>query len=326
MNDAHAPTSELREHAVPAEHHLPGRKRTRGTRERIPRIPRADTQGLRTGVPTPTNSVERGGKGGMARPLLYADVMLVRERMTSPAVTQGPDTTVTALIAVLRLRGISAVPIVENGVLLGIVSTTDLLSAPSRARAKDVMSLPVLTALPDDQLDTAARRLAAGRIHRLVVVDDARVAGILSARDILSEVRRRKQTDPVRDIMRAPVESIEVGLPVVDAVERLAHANVHGIVVVDGASPVGVFTHTEALAARKLPPALQGAPVEDVMSYETICLDVATPIHRAASYMVSMNVRRILVVEHRRLVGIVSCLDLVDVLARARAREPEMLS
>jgi predicted transcriptional regulator len=258
----------------------------------------------------------------MARRLLSAGVMLVRECMTSPALTEGPDTTVTALIAVLRLGGISSVPIVENGVLMGIVSTTDLLCAPSRARAKDVMSLPVLTALPEDMLDAAARRLAAGRVHRLVVVENERVTGILSARDILSEVRRRKLTDPVRDIMRAPVESIEVGLPVGDAVERLSRANVHGIVVVDGSSPVGVFTHAEALAARKLPPTLRGTPVEDVMSYETICLDVSTPIHRVASYMVSMNVRRILVVEHRRLVGIVSSLDLLDVLARA----PETLS
>jgi hypothetical protein len=57
-------------------------------------------------------------------------------------------------------------------------------------------------------------------------------------------------------------------------------------------------------------------PVEDAMSYETICLDVATPIYRAAASAISTNVRRLLI-EHRRLVGIVSCLDLVDVPARA---------
>jgi predicted transcriptional regulator len=252
--------------------------------------------------------------------------MLVRESMTSPVVTEGPEASVTSLIAILRLRGISALPIVDRSDLVGIVSTTDLLSAPSFARAKDVMSLPVLTVLPHDPLDAAARRLTAGRVHRLVVVDGARVAGILSARDILFELRRRKVTSPLGDIMRAPVESIEVGTPIADAVDRITHANVHGVVVVDGASPVGVFTHAEALAARKLPPALRESPIEDVMSYETICLDVSSPIHRAASYMVSMNVRRILVVEHRRLVGIVSCLDLVDVLARAPETAPEQPS
>lgn len=249
--------------------------------------------------------------------MLHTTPMQVRERMASPVVTEAPDTSVTALIAVLRRRAISAVPIVDGSNLLGIVSTTDLLAAPSSARAEDVMSRAVLTAKPEDPLDAAARRLGAGRVHRLVVVEDDRVTGILSARDVLVEMRRRKVTRPLGAIMRTPVESIEIGAPVSDAVLRLARANVHGIVVVDGGSPVGVFTHAEALAARQLPPALRESPVEDVMSYETIFLDVSTPIHRAASYMVSMNVRRILVVEHRRLAGIVSCLDLVDVLARS---------
>ena len=53
------------------------------------------------------------------------------------------------------------------------------------------------------------------------------------------------------------------------------------------------------------------------MSQETICLDVETPIYRAAGYGISMNVRRLLVVQGRRLVGIVSALDLVGALAPA---------
>ena len=73
----------------------------------------------------------------------------------------------------------------------------------------------------------------------------------------------------------------------------------------------------EAIAARALPANLREMPVERVMSYETVCLDVATPVHRAASYVVAMNVRRILVVEKRDLVGIMSCLDLVACLTES---------
>ena len=123
--------------------------------------------------------------------------MLVRECMTTPVLTSDPEMSVTALVATLRLRGVSAAPIVRDGELVGIVSTTDLLRAPELARAKDVMTLPVLTALPSDDLDAAARRLAAGRVHRLVVVDDGRVAGMLSARDVLVEVRKRKVASPM---------------------------------------------------------------------------------------------------------------------------------
>jgi predicted transcriptional regulator len=246
---------------------------------------------------------------------------LVRDRMTSPAVTERPDISVTALTAILRLRAISAVPIVKDGDLLGIVSTTDILRSPHIARAQDIMTSPVVTANVDEPLDVAARRLVDARVHRVIAVENGRVAGVLSARDILVEVKNRKVTDPLSSLMRMPVETIEIGDPIEDAVLRLANANIHGLVVTDGSAPVGVFTHAEALAARKLPPELLRGPVEEVMSYETICLDAATSIHRAAAYSVAMNVRRILVVERKYLAGILSCVDLVGVLARMPAED-----
>jgi len=218
---------------------------------------------------------------------------------------------------ILRLRGVSAVPIVEDGRLLGIVSTTDILGAPAIARVRDIMTSPVITVSVNDPLDSAARLLADTRVHRVVALENDRVAGILSARDVLVELKNRKVAAPAGTAMSTPVEVVEIGDSIEDATRRLASAAVHGVVVVDGGAPVGVFTHVEALAARKLPPEMRLRPVEEVMSYETICLDIATPMYRAAAYAVSMNVRRILVVEHRRLAGILSCLDLVEAHARA---------
>lgn len=234
--------------------------------------------------------------------------------MTTPVVTERPDISVTALSAVLKLRGITAVPLVDKGALVGIVSTTDILRAPRIARARDIMTAPVVTVSVDDPLEKAAARLAEARVHRVVVLEGNQVAGILSARDLLTELRHTKIMTPLEGIMTSPLHTIDVYASVHEAVSLLSSANVHGVVVVDGSIPVGAFTHAEALAVRRLPPP-ETSPVEDWMSYETICLDVATPIYRAAAYAVSMNIRRILVVSHRRLVGVVSCLDLVRVLA-----------
>lgn len=222
---------------------------------------------------------------------------------------------VTALVSVLKLRGISAVPVVEKGDLVGIVSTTDILRAPPIARIREVMTSPVVTVSVDESIASAARRLAKARVHRVVAIEGSRVAGVLSARDVLGELKSRRLDGPVSSAMTSPAATIDVGESIESATLALANANVHGLVVVDGEVPVGVFTHAEALAARRLPAALRDRPVEDVMSYETICLDVSTPLFRAAAYCIAMNVRRILVVEHRRLAGVVSCLDLVSLLA-----------
>lgn len=241
--------------------------------------------------------------------------------MTSPATTARSDTPVSAVMKLLEERPITAVAIVDDERLLGIVSRTDLVRAIAAGvdrsiTARDVMSSPVIVAAPDEPLDDAAMRLVAARVHRLVVTEDDRPVGVLSARDILAELARRRPLAPIGAIMTASVETVAVSDTIDEAVATLASAGVHGVVVVDGASPVGVFTQAEALAARRLPSSLRRRPVEDVMSYETICLDAATPIHRAASYSIAMNVRRILVVEQRRLVGVLSCVDLVGVLAR----------
>lgn len=264
------------------------------------------------------NAPFRGGAPGTSAargPVMTP--LLVRDRMTAPAVTERPEMSVTALVAVLKLRGISAVPVVEQGNLVGIVSTTDILRSPAIARIRDIMTVPVVTVSVDDPLEDAARRIAEARVHRVVAVEGSHVAGVLSARDVLLEMKTRRVDGPLGSAMTTPAACVDVGESIAEATRLLTDAHVHGLVVVDGEMPVGVFTHAEALAARRLPPEMRSRPVEEVMSYETICLDRSTPLYRAAAYAIPMNVRRILVVEHRRLVGVVSCLDLVDVLARA---------
>jgi len=115
-------------------------------------------------------------------------------------------------------------------------------------------------------------------------------------------------------VMTSPVETIEQGETIRTAIERLADADVRGLVVVDGSWPIGVFTHTEAMQARALPSMFLDTPVERVMSYETICLDVSTPVYRVAGHALQMRVRRILGVHARELRGIVSGFDLARVL------------
>jgi CBS domain-containing protein len=250
---------------------------------------------------------------------------LVRECMSSPAVVVASGARVSEIDALLAARSISAVPVVDGDRLVGIVSTTDLVGLAAAASresgdepaARDCMTSPVVTAREGDALDVASRRMVAARVHRLVVVDDAeRPRGVLSARDALEVLRRRRVALPIETFMQPEVASVDIGDPIALAVERLAQARVHGLVVTDLGKPVGVFTHAEALASKRLPPSLREGPVEEVMSYETVCLDASTPVFRAAGYAAAMNVRRVLAVRDRRLAGILSVIDLVDALTR----------
>lgn len=253
-------------------------------------------------------------------------VVFVRDRMSSPVASVDARTPLAEVVQTLEARTVSAVAVTREGRLVGVVSTTDLVRAAAGPdglaglTAEGVMTSPAATTGPDRPVTEAARQMAASRIHRLVVTDgDGPTAGhprgVLGARDLLDDVKAAGSKVTLADVMTADVRTLDVGDPIDRAVAELAEARVHGLVVLENGRPVGVFTHAEALAARKLPPLLRARPVEEVMSYETICLDTTTTVARAAGYAGAMNVRRILVVDQRHLVGVASALDLVRTLA-----------
>jgi CBS domain-containing protein len=219
-------------------------------------------------------------------------------------------------------RDISAVPVVDaTGSLVGIVSSTDLLRAtldnPPERLVRDIMRTEVVTVDDTGSLRDAAEKMVEHHIHRLVVIKNGKPVGVVSTRDAMRAVLSYRVETPLEAVVTTPVETVEIGDTIELAIGRLAEANVRGLVVVDNEWPVGVFTHTEAIKARALPPDLRKTPVENVMSYETICLNIKTPLYRVAGHAIQMKVRRILAVSNRHLVGIVTGFDLVRFMTAA---------
>lgn len=251
----------------------------------------------------------------------------LREYRSKTLISVAPDAPLADVQRLLEERDISAVPVVsESGELLGILSTTDLLRVarieiqrpgeqarvtPPPRFARDIMQKDVVTVDEDGTLRDAAKAMAERHIHRLIVTAHGKPVGVVSTRDAMRAVLLYRIETPLERVISTPVETVDIGDSIDTAIARLADANVRGLVVVDQDWPVGVFTHTEAIHARALPPDLRGTPVERVMSYETICLNVKTPLYRVAGHAIQMKVRRILAVKDRHLVGIVTGFDLV---------------
>ena len=139
--------------------------------------------------------------------------MRARDIMTPDVITAGPETAVSALAQLMLERRISAVPILDQGALVGLVSEGDLLRRPElgtapRARwlglfglgadraaaayaashgrrAAEVMSRPVISATPDAPLAALQALMQRHRIKRLPIVDGGRLIGILTRADLL---------------------------------------------------------------------------------------------------------------------------------------------
>jgi predicted transcriptional regulator len=251
----------------------------------------------------------------------------VREYASKTLISVLPE---TALVDVQRLfdeRDISAAPVIDSKhVLRGILSTTDLLRIariemespravarvwPPPHQVGHVMRTKVITVDEEAPLREAASKMVEHRIHRLVVTQRGDPVGVLSTRDAMRAILQARVLEPLSRVMTRELQTVAIGDSIDVAVARLTDANVHGLVVVDGDWPVGVFTQREAIKARSLPAAFRQTAVEQVMSYETICHDITTPLYRIVGQSIDMNVRRILAVENRKLVGIATGFDLV---------------
>jgi CBS-domain-containing membrane protein len=111
--------------------------------------------------------------------------------MTQVVVTVEPETTIAELIELFGSRHISGVPVLSReGEVLGIVSTGDVLQAGESKTAIDVATRRVVAIDEHVPLSEAARVLLELGIRRLVVNRGGRLAGILTATDVLKWVAR----------------------------------------------------------------------------------------------------------------------------------------
>lgn len=128
--------------------------------------------------------------------------MLVRERMTSPAVTITPETPFQEALKLMRDKKFRRLPVVDSaGKIVGIVSERDMLHAsPSPAtslsvwevnyllwklKISDIMTHNVLTINQDTPIEDAANLMVTHKIGGVPVVDDSgKVVGVITETDI----------------------------------------------------------------------------------------------------------------------------------------------
>ena len=116
--------------------------------------------------------------------------MLVRNRMSRPAVTVRQDADFQKALALMQEKKLRRLPVVDDdGQVVGIVVERDLLVAAmrylqSRVEVGDVMSRNVVTVGPDADLNEVARTMLERKIGGLPVVEHGRLVGIITESDI----------------------------------------------------------------------------------------------------------------------------------------------
>ena len=117
--------------------------------------------------------------------------------MTTNVITVKKDMLLTNAIALLLRWHISALPVVDDdGKMVGIVSEIDLVNLTFDGNAADttieeIMVTDIVSFSPNTELADLVQTFSKRHLRRVPIIDEGKVVGIVSRRDILREVLRR---------------------------------------------------------------------------------------------------------------------------------------
>ena len=117
----------------------------------------------------------------------------------------------------------------------------------------------------------------------------------------------------IRDIMEKNVVTINYDKTALEAAEIISEKNISFLVIMKGGLPIGVLSESDFV--RKLNTSNKKSsdvPIEKIMSYKFRWVEPSTQIEDAVQKMLNNNIRRLIVLEDNKLVGVITQTDLIE--------------
>ena len=164
-----------------------------------------------------SSNLRRGSKKDVSQPVkIRAKDVLATDFVEAPVIYVGPERTVREIALLLTKKKISAVPVVDDGEIVGIVSEGDLIQrhelgietgvagqrnsgvnadyAKSHGmHACDIMTRNVVTVSKDTSLAEIVEILLTKNIRRVLVTRKAELVGVVSRSDIVRVLAARPE-------------------------------------------------------------------------------------------------------------------------------------
>ncbi len=139
--------------------------------------------------------------------------MSVKEIMSKPAVTISYNETAKAAGQMMRKKRIGFLVVTKRSKVIGILSDADLINkvivggvSAQKTKIRDLMSKPLITISPEEDVLEAVKKIKKNNIHRMPVIKKGKVVGVISLTDIarsspemhyLLEYRREMKKHPI---------------------------------------------------------------------------------------------------------------------------------
>jgi CBS domain-containing protein len=133
--------------------------------------------------------------------------MQIRDVMTANPTTLTPADTIQSAARLMRDQDTGAVPVVENGRVVGMVTDRDIVvravaegDQSSRA-VGDILTTNLVSVTSDTSTGDAAELMSENQVRRLPVIDNGVLVGIVSIGDIaVKEGKDKRSGDTLQSI------------------------------------------------------------------------------------------------------------------------------
>ncbi len=168
-----------------------------------------------------------------------ADIMV-----PAPIVVEVPGSRSDAINTMVRNK-LTGLPVVRasDGKLMGIVSRRDIFRKFDEDQLSLIMKKECITVSPDMTVEEVARIFSTRRIHRLPVVEDGKLVGIITPTDLLRLVKDMKTDMIAEDVIRTTCVTSYEGEPLRYTIAAMRISDVSATPVLDDSGKlVGIIT------------------------------------------------------------------------------------
>jgi len=254
----------------------------------------------------------------------------VGDIMTEDVTTVCPGSSVVSAAKIMSDKNISCIIVSDNGDLSGIITETDLLKRAvadsndfRKMKVEHIMSYPVRSVPYNLSVLDASKIIEDENIRRLVILEEERLVGIITQTDIVRVLTSYGMWKNVSELMTSDVAVIAASVTVREAAEVMASRDISCLVAMDKDDVVGIFTERDLLKrviALKRNPAQ--TTLKNVMSSPVVSVPSNYSIPSTSKMMEKMRIRRLLVMDDKTLLGVVTQTDILKAI-KSRLQEEE---
>jgi len=255
----------------------------------------------------------------------------VGDLMSKDVATISPEQSMLSAAKVMATDSISSLVVVDNGTVAGIITETDFLKKvvatgrdAEHVKVSEVMSCPVVTVTPDTNVFDASGTAEEKRVKRLPVLDRGHLVGIVTRTDLVRVLTSYGMWREISEIMSRDAATIYKQASAAEAAGVMSARGISGIVVMGTEGVAGILTERDFLkrvvAAGRDPASVK---VEEVMSYPVVTVPSYYSVFSSSRIMEKMHIRRLIVEDNKRLVGVVTQTDIFRAVEGRLQQEEE---